>query len=119
MQREGKIGYSEAQVVELDFDSTVRRVKFTFYRLSNDRDEWVEVGSPRIAPHVSPRCFLLLSALFACAKIFFINALVTLLFSILTPHGRSLEERRERSTKYNRREKPSIQNHRLRLIQKH
>lgn len=68
MQREGKIGYSEAQVVELDFDSNVRRVKFTFYRLSNDRDEWVEVGSPRIAPHVSPRRFLLLSALFACAK---------------------------------------------------
>jgi hypothetical protein len=57
VQREGKIGYSEAQVVELDFDSNVKRVKFTFYRLSNDRDEWVEVGSPRIAPHVSRRCF--------------------------------------------------------------
>jgi len=60
VQREGKIGYSEAQVVELDFNSNVKRVKFTFYRLKNDRDEWVEVGSPRIAPHHSytPRPFI-------------------------------------------------------------
>jgi len=38
----------------------VKRVKFTFYRLKNDRDEWVEVGSPRIAPHHSytPRPFI-------------------------------------------------------------
>lgn len=79
MQREGKIGYSEAQVVELDFDSNVRRVKFTFYRLSNDRDEWVEVGSPRIAPHVSPRCFLLLSAFSRVLKSYFIHALDILL----------------------------------------
>lgn len=66
MQREGKIGYSEAQVVELDFDSNVRRVKFTFYRLSNDRDEWVEVGSPRIAPHVSPHVFIAFSFIRVC-----------------------------------------------------
>jgi hypothetical protein len=60
VQREGKIGYSEAQVVELDFNSNVKRVKFTFYRLKSDRDEWVEVGSPRIAPHHSytPRPFI-------------------------------------------------------------
>ncbi len=60
VQREGKIGYSEAQVVELDLDSNVKRVKFTFYRLKSDRDEWVEVGSPRIAPHHSytPRPFI-------------------------------------------------------------
>jgi hypothetical protein len=60
VQREGKIGYSEAQVVELDFNSNVKRVKFTFYRLKSDRDEWVEVGSPRIAPHhaYTPRPFI-------------------------------------------------------------
>ena len=59
VQRDGKVGYSEAQVVELDLNSTVKRVKFTFYRLKSDRDEWVEVGSPRIAPHHSytPRPF--------------------------------------------------------------
>ena len=41
-------------------DSNVKRVKFTFYRLKSDRDEWVEVGSPRIAPHHSytPRPFI-------------------------------------------------------------
>ena len=51
VQREGKVGYHEAQVCELDFDSNVKRVKFHFWRLSADRDEWIEVGSPRIAPH--------------------------------------------------------------------
>ncbi|KAL7554514.1 hypothetical protein ACHAWF_017971 [Thalassiosira exigua] len=53
VQREGKVGYHEAQVVEIDFESNVKRVKFHFYKLSNDRDEWVEIGSPRIAPHHS------------------------------------------------------------------
>ena len=53
VQREGKVGYHEAQVAELDFESSVKRVKFHFWRLSSDRDEWIEVGSPRIAPHVS------------------------------------------------------------------
>ena len=58
VQRDGKIGYHEAQVVELDFDSNVKRVKFHFYKLSSDRDEWVDVGSPRIAPHVSAASLL-------------------------------------------------------------
>ena len=53
VQREGKVGYHEAQVVEVDFRSNVKRVKFHFYKISSDRDEWIEVGSPRIAPHVS------------------------------------------------------------------
>lgn len=53
VQREGKVGYHEAQVIEIDFKSNVKRVKFHFWKLSIDRDEWVEVGSPRIAPHVS------------------------------------------------------------------
>lgn len=53
VQREGKIGYHEATVAEVDFDSNVKRVKFHFWRLSSDRDEWIEVGSPRIAPHHS------------------------------------------------------------------
>ena len=51
------MGYHEAQVVELDFESNVKRVKFHFHRLSSDRDEWIEVGSPRIAPHVSSCTF--------------------------------------------------------------
>ena len=54
VQREGKVGYHEAQVVEMDLKSNVKRVKFHFWKLSSDRDEWIEVGSPRIAPHVSP-----------------------------------------------------------------
>lgn len=57
VQREGKQGYHEAQVIELDLESNVRRVKFHFWKLSCDRDEWVEIGSPRIAPHVSSVIF--------------------------------------------------------------
>ena len=53
VQTDGKVGYHEAQVIEMDFNSAVKRVKFHFWRLSNASDEWVEVGSPRIAPHVS------------------------------------------------------------------
>ena len=40
-------------MAEVDFDSNVKRVKFHYWRLSSDRDEWIEVGSPRIAPHHS------------------------------------------------------------------
>ncbi len=53
VRREGKVGYSEAQVVELDFNSNVKRVKFHFYKTKSEMDEWIEIGSPRIAPHVS------------------------------------------------------------------
>ncbi|KAL7541614.1 hypothetical protein ACHAXR_011069, partial [Thalassiosira sp. AJA248-18] len=53
VQREGKVGYHEAQVVDVDFKSNVKRVKFHFWRLGNDRDEWIDVGSPKIAPHHS------------------------------------------------------------------
>ncbi|KAL3795774.1 hypothetical protein ACHAW5_007687 [Stephanodiscus triporus] len=53
VQREGKNGYHEAQVIELDLESNIRRAKFHFWKLSSDRDEWVEIGSPRIAPHHS------------------------------------------------------------------
>lgn len=53
VQREGKVGYHEAQVVELDLESNVKRIKFHFWKLPTDRDEWIAVGSPRIAPHVS------------------------------------------------------------------
>lgn len=47
------MGYHEAQVVELDLESNVKRIKFHFWKLPTDRDEWIAVGSPRIAPHVS------------------------------------------------------------------
>jgi hypothetical protein len=57
VQREGKNGYHEAQVIELDLESNIRRAKFHFWKLSSDRDEWVEIGSPRIAPHVSTDFF--------------------------------------------------------------
>jgi len=53
VQRKGKVGYHEGQVMELDFKSHVKRVKFHFWKLSSDRDEWIDVGSPRIAPHHS------------------------------------------------------------------
>jgi len=53
VRREGKVGYSEAQVVKLDFNSNVKRVKFHFYKTKSEMDEWIEVGSPRIAPHHS------------------------------------------------------------------
>ncbi|KAL7473776.1 hypothetical protein ACHAXS_014443 [Conticribra weissflogii] len=53
VRREGKVGYSEAQVVELDFNSNVKRVKFHFYKTKSEMDEWIEIGSPRIAPHHS------------------------------------------------------------------
>ncbi len=59
VQREGRRGYHEAQVIELDLESNIRRVKFHFWKLSSDRDEWVEIGSPRIAPHVSSVIFCL------------------------------------------------------------
>jgi hypothetical protein len=58
VQRDGKVGYHEAQVAEMDFNSAVKRVKFHFWRLSNASDEWIEVGSPRIAPHVSSISYL-------------------------------------------------------------
>eukprot|EP00571_Detonula_confervacea_P014493 CAMPEP_0172307760 /NCGR_PEP_ID=MMETSP1058-20130122/8537_1 /TAXON_ID=83371 /ORGANISM="Detonula confervacea, Strain CCMP 353" /LENGTH=3131 /DNA_ID=CAMNT_0013020015 /DNA_START=168 /DNA_END=9563 /DNA_ORIENTATION=+ len=53
VQREGKVGYHEAQVIDVDFESNVKRIKFHFWKLSSDRDAWVEVGSPKIAPHHS------------------------------------------------------------------
>ena len=58
VQRAGKVGYHEAQVIEMDFNSPVKRVKFHFWRLSNASDEWVDVGSARIAPHVSTEAVL-------------------------------------------------------------
>jgi hypothetical protein len=58
VQRDGKVGYHEAQVAEMDLNSAVKRVKFHFWRLSNASDEWIEVGSPRIAPHVSSMSYL-------------------------------------------------------------
>lgn len=53
VQREGKVGYHEAQVIEVDLEANVKRIKFHFWKLPSDRDEWIVVGSPRIAPHVS------------------------------------------------------------------
>ena len=51
VHRQGRLEYG--QVVEMDFDSKVKRVKFHFMNLSEDHDEWIELGSPRIAPNVS------------------------------------------------------------------
>ena len=51
VHRQGKLEYG--QVIEMDFDSEVKRVKFHFWKLSEDHDEWIELGSPRIAPNVS------------------------------------------------------------------
>ncbi len=47
------MGYHEAQVIEVDLEANVKRIKFHFWKLPSDRDEWIVVGSPRIAPHVS------------------------------------------------------------------
>lgn len=49
--------YKRAQVIEVDSKSNPKRVKFHFWRLSNDQNEWVDVKSPRIAPSVSTSCF--------------------------------------------------------------
>ena len=34
----------------MDFSGSVKRIMFHFAKTSSDRDEWVEFGSPRIAP---------------------------------------------------------------------
>ena len=54
--RESEIGYREAKVIDVDFKSNLKRVKFHFWHLKKDQDEWIEIGSPRVAPHVSAIC---------------------------------------------------------------
>ena len=43
-------------MVEVDTKSEVRRVKFHFPRLKKEFDEWIEMDSPRIAPHRTFTC---------------------------------------------------------------
>jgi mbt repeat len=50
VQRSDKKNYSVATVVKVDFSGAVKRIMFHFAKTSSDRDEWVEFGSPRIAP---------------------------------------------------------------------
>lgn len=50
MQRSDKKIYSVATVVKVDFSGSVKRIMFHYAKTSSDRDEWVEFGSPRIAP---------------------------------------------------------------------
>mmetsp|Transcript_29626 Transcript_29626/g.43112 ORF Transcript_29626/g.43112 Transcript_29626/m.43112 type:complete len:679 (+) Transcript_29626:2-2038(+) len=42
--------YYEGEVVEVDFMSEVKRVKFYFPRMKNNFDEWIDLNSGRIAP---------------------------------------------------------------------
>ena len=50
VQRSDKNVFSIANVVKVDFSGSVKRIMFHFAKTSSDRDEWVEFGSPRIAP---------------------------------------------------------------------
>ena len=50
MFREKSKRYLQAEVIETDFDTNVKRVHFHYLRLKRQHDEWIEVGSPRIAP---------------------------------------------------------------------
>mmetsp|Transcript_31208 Transcript_31208/g.36006 ORF Transcript_31208/g.36006 Transcript_31208/m.36006 type:complete len:434 (+) Transcript_31208:156-1457(+) len=45
--------YTEAKVIGTSFDSSTKMVKFHYPRLKGKYDEWVELGSARIAPHRS------------------------------------------------------------------
>jgi mbt repeat len=50
VQRSDKDKYSIATVTKVDFSGSVKRIMFHFAKTSSDRDEWIEFGSPRIAP---------------------------------------------------------------------
>ena len=51
--RTGKKQYCEGIVVDVDFASSVKKVLFHFPRMATKWDEWIEINSPRIAPHHS------------------------------------------------------------------
>jgi len=48
--REKAKKYLQAEVIETDFESDAKRVHFHYLRLKKQLDEWIEVGSSRIAP---------------------------------------------------------------------
>jgi len=50
VQRSKKSKFSIATVRLVDFSGSVKRILFHFTKTSSERDEWVEFGSPRIAP---------------------------------------------------------------------
>lgn len=50
VQRSKKSKFSIATVRLVDFSGSVKRILFHFTKTSSARDEWVEFGSPRIAP---------------------------------------------------------------------
>lgn len=50
VQRSKKNKFTVATVKLVDFSGSVKRILFHFAKTSSERDEWVEFGSPRIAP---------------------------------------------------------------------
>lgn len=42
--------YSVATVTHIDFSGSIKRIKFHFSKTSSDADEWIPLGSDRIAP---------------------------------------------------------------------
>ena len=50
VQRSKKSKFTIATVRLVDFSGSVKRILFHFAKTSAERDEWVEFGSPRIAP---------------------------------------------------------------------
>lgn len=42
--------YCIATVTKVDFSGLIKRIMFHYRKTSSDRDEWIEFGSPRIAP---------------------------------------------------------------------
>ena len=49
VQRTGKDKFTVATVAKFDFSGATKRIMFHFQRTSDECDEWVEFGSPRIA----------------------------------------------------------------------
>lgn len=53
VRRSDKVNFTVAAVTKVDFSGTIKRIMFHFAKTSSDRDEWIELGSPRIAPRYS------------------------------------------------------------------
>lgn len=50
VRRSDTDNYSIATVTKVDSSAPVRRIMFHLAKTSSDQDEWIEFGSPRIAP---------------------------------------------------------------------
>lgn len=50
VQRTGRTNYCVGAVTKFDFSGNTKRIMFHFQHTTSNADEWIEFGSPRIAP---------------------------------------------------------------------